>query len=264
MPQIAQVLEHFLSRAAWVDRQNTVDRIIIGDAEPDVDRCLVTWMPSLAALKVAVEEGYKLVVCHEPTFWEHWDRHPEENPRAEAKLRFIADHGLTIMRNHDCWDRWPDIGIPWAWARFLDMPETPAAVGGDGYQHRYDLGAVTLDALASHIADRCASLGEPSVQVTGRATQSVSRVGLGTGCCCNIGTFIDMGCNCSVVCDDGSSYWRDVQMAEDLGHPVIRVNHGTSEEPGMVTLASYINECVPGLSAQYLPHICTYRLVHSY
>ena len=47
----------------------------------------------------------------------------------------------------------------------------------------------------------------------------------------------------------------------DIGHPVIRVNHGTSEEPGMVTLTRYINEHVPGLTAEHIPHGSSFRLV---
>jgi hypothetical protein len=60
--------------------------------------------------------------------------------------------------------------------------------------------------------------------------------------------------------DDGSCYWSFIQGAEDIGHPVIRVNHGTSEEAGMVTMTQYINENIPGLRAEHLPHGCTFRL----
>lgn len=45
-----EILEHFLSRAPWVDRETTVDRIIAGDGELDFDRCMVTWMPSFEVL----------------------------------------------------------------------------------------------------------------------------------------------------------------------------------------------------------------------
>jgi len=69
-----------------------------------------------------------------------------------------------------------------------------------------------------------------------------------------------IGCDCSIVCDDGTSYWRELQLAEDTEHPVIRVNHGTSEEPGMMTMARYINENLPGVEAEYLPHRPAYRL----
>jgi hypothetical protein len=81
------------------------------------------------------------------------------------------------------------------------------------------------------------------------------------GCACDIPTYRELGCDCSVVCDDGSCYWAGIQRAEDGGHPVIRVNHGTSEEPGMVTLTSYINERLDGLRAEHLPHGSTFRLV---
>ena len=70
-----------------------------------------------------------------------------------------------------------------------------------------------------------------------------------------------MGCDLSIVCDDGSSYWHGLQLAEDAGHPVIRVNHGTSEEPGMVTLTQYVNDTFDGVTAEHLPHGCSFRLV---
>ena len=89
----------------------------------------------------------------------------------------------------------------------------------------------------------------------------MSKVGIGTGCICDINTFIDMGCDVSVTCDDGATYWSRVQPAEDMGHPVIRVNHGTSEEPGMMALANYINENLPGVEAEHLPHGSCFRLV---
>jgi len=44
-------------------------------------------------------------------------------------------------------------------------------------------------------------------------------------------------------------------------HPVIRVNHGTSEEPGMVTLTKYINDTLKGVRAEHLPHGSTFTLV---
>jgi len=70
-----------------------------------------------------------------------------------------------------------------------------------------------------------------------------------------------MDCDCSIVCDDGSCYWEGIQKAEDGGQPVIRVNHGTSEEPGMVTLTKYINTHLGGLRAEHLPHGSTFQLI---
>ena len=258
--KVNSILEHFLSRAAWVDRDHTVDRVIVGDPEKDVDRCVVTWMPSLFALRHAVEREIKLTICHEPTFWNHRDDRPERNRRSKEKLDFIKRHDLVVLRNHDCWDRWPDIGIPWAWADFLGFEGDPAAIGAHGYQHRYDITPIMVEELAHRIAEKCDPIGEPAVQVTGDLSKVVSKVGIGTGCGCNIETYLEMGCDCSIVCDDGTCYWADIQMAEDLGHAVVRVNHGTSEDPGMATLTRYINDNL-GIHAEHLAHGATFRLI---
>ena len=254
------VLEHFLSRADWVNREKTVDRIIAGNPEKDVDRCIVTWMASFRALRTMADRGISLMVCHEPTFWNHRDNRPTPDAAEAQKRKFIAEHGIVIIRNHCCWDRWPEVGIPWAWAKFLGLTGRPVRIGANGYQHRYDVEPTTLAAFARAMAARCASIGEPMVQVTGDGGARVSKIGVGTGCGCNVETYVEMGCDCSIVCDDGSCYWAGIQRADDLGHPVIRVNHGTSEEPGMAALTRYINENLP-LKAEHLPHGSTFRLV---
>lgn len=255
------ILEHFLSFAKWVDRKTTVDRIIVGDSGTEFKRCLVSWMPSFMVLRHMVEQDIHLLVCHEPTFWNHLDNHPIDDAGIRKKLDFIQEHELVILRNHDCWDRWPDVGIPWAWAGFLGLGSKPEAIGADGYQHCYDIDPAPLEAFAHVVAEKCAILGEPLVQVTGDPSQMVSRIGIGTGCGCDIPIFQQMGCDCSIVCDDGSVYWEGIQRAEDCGHPVIRVNHGTSEEPGMVTLTEYMNSHFEGLRAEHFPHGSTFRLV---
>jgi putative NIF3 family GTP cyclohydrolase 1 type 2 len=258
--RVIDILEHFLTRSIWVDPEKTVDRVITGDPGKDVDRCLVTWMPSMKASGYAADNGYELVICHEPTFWNHFDDIPEANPRTAEKLGFIQENNLAILRNHDCWDRWPETGIPWAWAKFLGIESQPIVFGQDCYQHRYDIGSTTLGAFAKKIATRCGSIGEPLVQVTGDLTQPISKIGIGTGCACDVETFIQMGCNCSIVCDNGSVYWANIQMAEDIGHPVIRVNHGTSEEPGMVSLTEHIHQNLE-IQAEHFPHGSTFQLV---
>jgi len=259
--KIADLREHFLSRADWIDRDRTVDRIIVGDPDTDVDRCLVTWISSFAAIRTAVERGCRLLITHEPTFWHHADDRPGEDAASAEKLQFIAEHGLAIVRNHDCWDRWPEVGIPWAWAKFLGFEDPPVATGHQEYQHRYDTEPVPLEDFARRVARCCAAIGEPAVQVTGDLAQTVSKIGVGTGCACDLDESVAMGCDCSIVCDDGSCYWAGIQRAEDTGYPVIRVNHGTSEEPGMVTLTEYINAHLDGVTAEHLGHGSTFRLV---
>jgi putative NIF3 family GTP cyclohydrolase 1 type 2 len=257
------LLEHFLSRADWVDRDNTVDKIIVGDPDKEVGTAVVTWISSFAAVRAAVDRGVDALITHEPTFYSHRNEMDAINDSdiSRQKKSFLDQSGLVILRCHDAWDRWPDIGIPWAWARFLGLDGEPVAFGSGRAQHRYDIPPVTVDELAHRVALKTAEIGEPSVQVVGKSARQVSKIGIGTGCICSVPEYMSMGCDVGVLCDDGASYWSRVQPAEDMGFPVIRVNHGTSEEPGMVTLTQYINDDVPGVAAEHLPHGSCFRLV---
>jgi putative NIF3 family GTP cyclohydrolase 1 type 2 len=179
----------------------------------------------------------------------------------EKKKKFIEDSGIVVLRCHDVWDKMPDVGIPWAWGRFLGFTSKPAAISEDRYLHRYDIAPVTLDAFAKSVAAKTAAIGEPVVQVCGNPEQTVSRVGIGTGCGCNPAEFFELGCDAAVVCDDGTGYWSEIQPAKDAGFPVIRVNHGTSEEPGMATLAEYMRQNFPDIDCCHLPQGCCYKQV---
>jgi len=260
------ILNHFISRAHWVTPDNTVDHILLGNSKVDVHRVMVTWISSLHAIRAAVKEEMDMLITHEPTFWGDVDQwNPSDCPQntkiGRIKRQFIKESGLIIMRIHDVWDRFPQIGIPWAWAKFLDLGTTPTVISANGYQHRYDINPITVNVLAQRIAEKTKKIGEPFVQVGGDGSLQVSKIGIGTGCICNISRFQEIGCDVSVVCDDGSCYWKNLQHAMDSNYPFIRVNHGTSEEPGMITLSKYINDNFDDVKAKYFPHGCCYRLV---
>jgi putative NIF3 family GTP cyclohydrolase 1 type 2 len=264
------IREHFLSVADWVNREQTVDRIILGDPQADIARVLVTWISSFRAVREAAARGCQMLVTHEPTFWTHaneietmeqWRPASGKRELAERKRRYADEHGLVILRVHDAWDGMPEVGIPWAWARHLQLGDKPGAVSENSFQHRYDIDPLPLDEFAQRVAASTAVLGEPAVQVVGDSQQVVSRVGIGTGCYCDLSTFQEMGCDVSIICDDSNWYWEGIQFAADNDHAVIRVNHGTSEEPGMVTLTDYINREVPDVTAEHLPHGSCFRLV---
>lgn len=259
------VLDFFRSKAYWINTEDTVDKIIAGNPEAEVCNILVTWMSDFHAINAAIERGFDMIMTHEPTFWIHsdevrtmegWEPDYVKTGAGMLKRKLIEENGLVILRNHDTWDRFPEIGITWSWADFLGLGKVPAAIGGNGYQHRYDIEQVSLKMLAGSIAAKTAGIGERFVQVFGREDAIVSKVGIGTGCGCSIDVFAGMGCDVSIVCDDECSYWRDISWAIDVDHPVIRVNHATSEEPGMMNLARYINENLTGVKAEYFPHRC--------
>ena len=187
----------------------------------------------------------------------------EKDAFAREKLRFIEEAKLTILRIHDAWDRFPDVGIPFAWAEFLGLEGPPAALDPSRYQHRYDIEPVKAIEFARRVASRTAEIGEPVIQLAGDPEKTVRRIGIGTGCGCSPLVYEELGCDLFVVCDDGSSYWRYIQRSVDAGDPVVRVHHGTSEEPGMLTLARYLGEQFSEASFEHLSHRPCYRPVRA-
>ena len=260
-----EIVKYFFERGGdWMGAE--ADGIIAGDPEKDVDRCLVTWMPSFKALRYMVENQVGLLISHEPLFWTSELIIDETDPAIAVKMAFIKDNNLTIIRLHDAWDSWPKIGIPWAWAKFLGIDSAPVSMAGGVTHHRYDIEPITVGELAKSMAKRCATIGEPIVQLAGDASQVVSKIGIGTGAICDIDRFIRLGCDCSVAIEEGARLTgtgrcNKILKAKDMNHPVICMDHGTAEEPGMVTLTKYINDNLEGLKAELLPHGCTFQLI---
>ena len=256
-----ELLSHFLNQSPWIDPATTVDRIIIGDANKNIGKLLVVWQPSLEAVTYAAAGGYDAIMTHEPTFYFHKDELacvdalPDASARKQTALkkrRIIEDAGLTVIRNHDVWDRFPHIGIPYAWAKRLGLPDEPSATIFSEMQHQYAVAPITAAAFAARMAER---LKTPpgQVQLFGDGGKVITSVGIGTGCCCKIDRFAEMGCDAAIVCDDGTSYWSDLSLAIDMGMPVIRVFHATSEDDGIRRLAEYLRQHFPAMHTDYLP-----------
>jgi len=59
-----EMAAHFFSKAPWINRERTVDGILVGDPEKDIQKVLVTWMPSFDAIKKAVADEYDMLLVH--------------------------------------------------------------------------------------------------------------------------------------------------------------------------------------------------------
>jgi putative NIF3 family GTP cyclohydrolase 1 type 2 len=267
---VNEIRHYFLSRSPWVkDWDKTWDNVISGDGERAAGRILVTWQSTLAAIRKAVGEGYDTLVTHEPTYWGYSDEQERElyfnsDPGryvvAKEKIDLLADGKLTILRLHDTWDRYPDHGIPYAWASYLGFDGMPREIGRNGYLLCVDVPERRAEDWARTLAAKTAALGEPMVQFTGDPDRMVRKIGVGTGCVGDPNDYMKLGCDLGVSCDDGTSYWASISCAVDLGFPVVRVNHRTSEEPGMASLARYMRNELQ-LDADYFFEGCTFKLV---
>ena len=213
------------------------------------------------ALEKAVELGCNVFVTHEPTYYNHHDTdsHVFELPGVQEKRNFIEQTGLVIIRCHDLWDQFPQVGIPDSWGEFLELGP---AIDGNGYFRVYDAAGETAHALAKRIAGRTRAFGQEAVELIGPAERIVNRVSIGTGA---IVSYLKMvsgyAVDLAIATDDGISQWRDGAYAIDMGVPLIVVNHAVGEEAGLMNLARYLQKQLPGIPVHHIPQRCMYRLV---
>lgn len=247
------IREHLLARAPWVDREHTVDTVKAGDPTREIHTVGVGWVSSIENLRRAHELGCDLFITHEPTFWEHAP--PEQQYRTVepglTKQRFLDETRMVVLRVHDIWDNWPEIGIRDSWARGLGLTQF-VAQDETRWHATYAIEETTLRAFARYVAIKVLSLGQDSVQVIGDPEMRVSRPALGVGCGGPDTDMVAVGADVLIVCFDGASYWRTRQRFSELGVGVITVEHGTSEMWGLENLARYLQETFPPLAVQTL------------
>jgi putative NIF3 family GTP cyclohydrolase 1 type 2 len=256
------LLNHFLDKATWVDKNNTEDQIIVGDPEKEIKKLMVVWQASMSAVIKAVEGGFDAIMANEPTFYFHIDelknvaQLPDDSDvkkTALKKKKLIDDAGLVVIRNHDVWCKFPVYGGPNSWARQLGFPVGSAErTVNNGYQSVYPIEPVTALDFANRMKDKMGA--DPrQIQIFGNRNKKISRVGLGTGCACGVEFFNELNCDLIVVCDDSGSYWRDISLAVDMDLPVIRVFHSASEDYGILLMKEYMDEHFPDIQTEYLP-----------
>jgi putative NIF3 family GTP cyclohydrolase 1 type 2 len=245
----------------WVEWENTVDTFKSGSPTTEVRGIAVAWMPYRHALETALELRCNLFVTHEPTYFNHRDNDPDifRLPAAKTKRELIQEEGFVIIRCHDVWDQYPEIGIPSAWGQFLGLGEP---IDGSGYYYVYDGEGRTALSLTRQIASHTARLDQPGVQLIGPENKTVKRLVLGTGAITPLFHFIEeLSADMAICTDDGFVYWRDGAYAIDAGFPVALVNHPVSEEYAMELLADRLRRKFPQVPVHHIAESCMYKLV---
>jgi putative NIF3 family GTP cyclohydrolase 1 type 2 len=242
--------------------EDTVDRVIYGDPDREVNGIAVAWMPYRETVERAAEQGANLLVVHEPTFYDHreLDRDGQYLAEAAAKKQLIDEVGITVIRCHDVWDAMPEIGIPYAWGDFLGLSDFVKQVR---HYNVYKVPEQTAGAFANHVADRTATLGQQTIWFYGDPERRIRTVGLGTGCISNPFRSFELGADLAISVDDVVRAWIAGEWCRDTGRPLVVVNHCVSEEPGMVTLAAYLEKAFPGTPVTHIAQGCSYEPVVS-
>ena len=204
-------------------------------------------------LRAAHRRGCDLFITHEPTFWSHSreERATGMDAPAILKQKFLEETEMVVLRVHDIWDPWPEIGIRDSWARGLGL-KRPIAEDDRKYVAVFEIPERPLGMFAKDVAKKVRPLGQDTVWALGEPLWRISRPAIGTGCGNPGMEMVEKGADAFVVCDDGFSYWRQGEKFFEMGVGVVIVSHGTSEMWGIRNLARYLGETFPGLKMEYL------------
>jgi putative NIF3 family GTP cyclohydrolase 1 type 2 len=263
-------LQRYL-RSLYKIEEPSCDQIIVGREENRVSKIGTAWMGYWRTCRKAVEMGVDALVVHEPTFYSHWDLGAKtaryrKNKAAEGayekliaeKRAWIEDHGLTVIRCHDVLDRVGEFGIPFALGETLGFSEEKIVRSQLCY-NVYAVEPKPAGDVAREIARRLKPLGQPGVAFYGDEDRSVTSVGVGTGCICDPIQYASLNPDLYIAIDDKVNTWIQTTYAEDSGHPLVVINHGTSEESGMKALAGHLSEALPDVPVEHVGDGCSYK-----
>lgn len=261
--------EYLKSKGTWVNWNNTSDTFLFGDPEIEVEGIAVGWKATIPSLEEAIDLNCNLFITHEPLYaavankfgiYSVGGRLLEKNDAWVQKGNLLKENNMTVYRCHDVWDDFPKIGIHSAWAKWLGFDKTPTKTIKWYEVHEFE--ATTLGELSHKILNHVKSLGQHGVLIIGDENKLVSKIALGTGAITDYRLMhYQLGADVLVLTDDGTRLWESAQWSEDTGIPLIIVNHATAEEPGMRTLANYIQEIYPDIPVHSIKRGCLYQII---
>ena len=249
VPTTNDIRDYLLKNSPWVNAEKTLDTVKCGDPKRPVKKAGVAWFPSIWDIRAAIRQGCDLLIVHEPTFWDSTveEKHWRHRGPGIVKSRELAQSGLVILRAHDNWDNWPEIGIRDSWAKYLGLTKRLREGTKLRWTAVYEIPETTLRGFAQQVADRIRPLGEDSVQVIGDPGRKVSRPAVGVGCILPDQEMVEFGADVLVMCYDGAPYWCHRERLAEMGVGIVTVEHGTSEMPGIMNLRDHLAQQFPAV-----------------
>src|SRR5258705_1213730 len=233
----------------------TVDTFKDGDSTTRVTGVAVTMMATFDVLQRAVARGANLVITHEPTFYDHFDKldvlESEHDSVTAAKRAFIREHQMVAVRMHDHGHRRRPEPMATDLARVL---------GWDRYradsEWLYRIPETTLAELARTIRRR---LPAPTLRVVGDSGLRVTTIGLSPGAA-------GFARHRQLLQQDNVEVLvigeaREGETGEDVADAVtagrkkalIVLGHGRSEQDGMEEFARWLGTFVKEGPVTFVP-----------
>lgn len=234
----------------------TVDTFKDGDSTTRVTGIVVTMMATFDVLRRAQARGANLVITHEPTFYDHFDKldalESEHDVVTAAKRAFIHEHRMVVVRMHDHWHRRRPEPMAMNLARVLGWERYRSA----GSEFLYRLPETTLADLANTIRRR---LPAPTLRVVGDSRLRVTKIGVTPGA-----AGFDMqrrafrSDEVEVLVIGEGREWEIVEYAADAvtagqKKALIVLGHVPSEQNGMDAFARWLGTFVTEVPVTFMP-----------
>ncbi|MHA1891756.1 MAG: hypothetical protein ACTSYS_12255 [Promethearchaeota archaeon] len=127
------------------------------------------------------------------------------------------------------------------------------------YHEDYDSGGLTLEALLKKFQKKVRLLGQECLLYIRELKRKTSKIAFGTGAINNYRFMINLGAGILMLTDDGTFLWNYGQWAKNSGKSIIVVNNATAEEPGMITLSTFMKKNFSNIPIHVIRHGCLYN-----
>ncbi len=254
-PSARDVVERIKQNIGVPWTEPTVDTFKDGDSTTRVTGIAVTMMATFDVLQRAAARGANLVITHEPTFYDHFDKldvlESEHDSVTAVKRAFIREHRMVVVRMHDHWHRRrpepmaTDLARVLGWERYRGESEW-----------LYRVPATTLAELAQTIRRR---LPAPTLRVVGDSGLRVTKIGLSPGAAgfARHRQLLQQD-NVEVLVIGEAHEWETVEYVADAvtagrKKALIILGHVRSEQDGMEEFARWLGSFVKEVPVTFVP-----------
>ena len=228
----------------------TCDTLKVGSPETEVTRVAVCCFATVPIIRAAAEWGAQLLITHEPTYYDHWDREPT-NPVGIAKKQFIESTGITLYRYHDHPHMAPEDLICEGEIKALGLAGRKLCQSGFGCTHYMLDEPITPRELAAHIEKK---FDIAHVRICGTTDKPCSRLVLAWGTPGSVAE--ELAGEGEIILTGEACEWSLGEYARDadaLGFKkaLLILGHCGSERDGMKYIAGLMQEKFPQLEVKY-------------
>lgn len=235
------------------DNNKTVDTIKAGSPETIVTGITTTGFATMEVLRKAAASGHNLVITHEPTFYNHYDKLQRLTGDfvQESKKSFIEQNNLVVWRFHDHWHRHEPDGIYTGMIETLGLKEFAV----EGEKRIFQIPETTAYKLAQDLKE---ILNAGSIRGVGNPKQKVKRIGLVLGSPSSMNHFkmFQRG-DIDLVVAGENPEWETTEYVRDavsLGKKqgLLLIGHNNSEEGGMKYCKEWLKVFLPQMPIEFI------------